>query len=368
VASRVASATVASASGAWVVIEGGVVADRGDRDAPTRSLTLGDVVFAPGFVDIQTNGLGPVDFWRATPEEWRAAGRRQLEAGVTSYLPTLVSSPREGYRGALARVAAAQVDAAGAGLPRIEGVHLEGPFLGDAPGAHPTGLLGAMEVGWLLELLDTQPGLVRLVTIAPEADPDLVGIRALVERGVAVSLGHSRCSYEQALAAADAGATLVTHLFNGMGPLGHRAPGLPGAALDDDRLTPSLIADFVHVHPAALRLAAVRKHCILITDAVGVGLDYFGQHVTDRDGAAYLEDGTLTGSTISMADAVRNMSTLVGVPRAVDMATITPAHALGIESYATRGVGGRADLVALDRSTLEVAAVWLAGEPAYARP
>ena len=100
------------------------------------------------------------------------------------------------------------------------------------------------------------------------------------------------------------GATLVTHLFNGMGPFGHRAPGLPGAALDDDRLTPSLIADFVHVHPAALRLAALRKDCILVTDAVAVGVEYFGQAVTDRDGAAYLEDGTLTGSTLTMDRAV----------------------------------------------------------------
>ena len=91
-------------------------------------------------------------------------------------------------------------------------------------------------------------------------------------------------------------------------------------------------------------MAALRKHCILITDAVGVGLDYFGQHVAARDGAAYLDDGTLTGSTISMADAVRNMQTLVGLPRAVDMATTTPARALGIDSYAARGIGGRADL------------------------
>jgi N-acetylglucosamine-6-phosphate deacetylase len=364
----VPSAAVASTTGAWLVVEDGVVTERGERDGPSRASILGDVVFSPGFVDIQTNGVGAVDFWRATPDEWRTAGSRLLESGVTSYLPTLVSSPRDGYRDALARVAAAQVDASGAGLPRIEGVHLEGPFLGGAPGAHPTDLLGSMEVGWLLELLDSQPGLVRLVTIAPEADPDLVGISALVERGVVVSLGHSRCTYEEALAAADAGATLVTHLFNGMGPLEHRAPGLPGAALDDDRLTPSLIADFVHVHPAALRLAALRKHCILITDAVGVGLDSFGQRVSERDGAAYLEDGTLTGATISMADAVRNMQTLVGLPRAVDMATITPARALGVDCYAARGIGGRADLVALDRTTLEVVAVWLAGEPAYARP
>lgn len=362
-----ASAVLASATGAWLIIEDGVVVERGDHDPPRRAHVIGDVVFAPGFVDIQVNGIGPVDFWRADPEEWRTAGRQVLVGGATSYLPTLVSSPRGGYRYALARAAAAKMDAASAGLPHIEGVHLEGPFLGDAPGAHPPELLGPVNLEWLLDLLDSQPGLVRLVTLAPEADPDLLATRALTERGIVVALGHSRCTYERALEAADAGATIVTHLFNGMGPLGHRAPGLPGAALDDDRLTPSLIADFVHVHPAALRLAALRKPCILVTDAVAVDVDYFGRQATERDGAAYLDNGTLTGSTLTMDRAVRNTQTLVGLPRAIDMATLTPARALGIDCYATRGIGGRADLVALDRTTLEVAGVWLAGEPAYAR-
>jgi N-acetylglucosamine-6-phosphate deacetylase len=190
----------------------------------------------------------------------------------------------------------------------------------------------------------------------------------LVERGVVVSLGHSRCSYEDALAAADAGATMVTHLFHGMGPLAHRAPGLPGAALDDERLTPGLIADRVHVHPALLRLAANAKDCVLVTDAVAVDVQYGGQGVTARDGAAYLDDGTLTGSTLTMDQAVRNMIDLVGEARALWMATTTPARLIGLDSYATRGVGGRADLVALDRRDHEVIGVWLRGERAYARP
>src|SRR5204862_46696 len=139
--------------------------------------------------------------------------------------------------------------------------------------------------------------LVRLVTLAPEADPDLAATRELTARGIVVALGHSRCSYEDAIRAADAGATLVTHLFNGMGPLGHRAPGLPGAALDDGRLTPSLIADFVHLHPVALRLAALRTPCILVTDAVARGIEYFGQPVTARAGAPHLADATAGGAT-----------------------------------------------------------------------
>ena len=102
------SAVIASTAGAWFVLEDGVVAERGEHEAPGRAQVVGDVVFSPGFVDIQTNGLGAVDFWRADPEEWRTAGRELLASGVTSYLPTLVSSPRDGYRDALARAAAAQ--------------------------------------------------------------------------------------------------------------------------------------------------------------------------------------------------------------------------------------------------------------------
>jgi N-acetylglucosamine-6-phosphate deacetylase len=355
--------TLATAGGGWLTVENGVVAATGAADPPSGAVALGEVVLAPGFVDLQVNGIGPVDFWRASPAEWRDAGARLLAGGVTSYLPTLVSAPRDGYRDALARAAAARDDAGSAGLPRIEGVHLEGPFLGAAPGAHPPDLLGPVDLRWLTDLLDGFPGLVRLVTLAPEADPDFAATRALAQRGVVVALGHSRCSYEDALAAADAGATVVTHLFNGMGPFHHRDPGLPGAALDDDRLTPSLIADRVHVHPVALRLAALRTPCALVTDAVAVDIDYFGHHVAERDGAAYLGDrDTLAGSTLTMDRAVRTMAALVGLPRALTMATETPARVAGLDLFAARGVGGRADLVALDARSGAVTAVWLAGE------
>ncbi len=356
-------ATLATAAGGWLTIEDGVVAATGGADPPSGATDLGVVLLAPGFVDLQVNGIGPVDFWRASPAEWRDAGARLLAGGVTSYLPTLVSAPRDGYRAALARVAAAREDASSGGLPRIEGVHLEGPFLGAAPGAHPRELLGPVDLDWLLDLLDGFPGLVRLVTLAPEADAGLAATRALTERGIVVALGHSRCSYEEAVAAADAGATVVTHLFNGMGPLHHRDPGLPGAALDDDRLTPTLIADGVHVHPVALRLAALRTPCALVTDAVAVDIDYFGDHVTERDGAAYLGDrDTLAGSTLTMERAVRRMTSLVGLPRALTMATETPARVAGLDLFAAVGVGGRADLVALDVATGAVNGVWIAGE------
>src|SRR5215213_7605679 len=124
--------------------------------------------------------------------------------------------PRESYDEAIARVAVARASAAADGA-QILGVHLEGPFLGGALGAHPASVVRPMEVEWLSGLLDRHPGLVRMVTLAPEADSGGAGIRLLTARGVVVALGHTACSYDDAVAAADAGAKLTTHLFNGMG-------------------------------------------------------------------------------------------------------------------------------------------------------
>jgi N-acetylglucosamine-6-phosphate deacetylase len=354
----VGAEVLAAADGTWLAIEDGVVGATGTDGARAGATDLGDVLLAPGFVDLQVNGIGDVDFWSADAEGWRRAGERLLASGVTSCLPTLVSAPLADYDAALGRVAAALARDGG---PRIEGAHLEGPFLGDAPGAHPPEMLRAVDEDWLVDTVERRPGLVRLVTLAPEADPDHRGIKALTERGVVVALGHSRCSFDEACDAAAAGAQVVTHLFNGMGPLAHRAPGLPGAALADDRLTPTLIADFVHVHPAVVAIAARAKPCALVTDAVAVGVEYGGQRVTERDGAAFLDDGTLAGSTLTMDRAVRNVAGLVGGALALDMATTIPARLLGLDTYGGRGIGGRADLVALDRSTLAVVGVWLDG-------
>ena len=346
----------------WVAIDDDVIVEVASGDPPAGALDLGASLLAPGFVDMQVNGVGDVDFASADGEAWRRAGRAQLEQGVTAYCPTLVTAPLDDYSPALARVRAARLDREGQPLPAILGVHLEGPFLGGAPGAHPVGLLRSVDSEWLRRTLDAYPDLVTLVTLAPEADPDFAGTRLLCTRGVRVALGHSTATYEHALAAVDAGARLVTHLFNGMGALHHREPGLVGAALDDDRLTPTLIADLVHVHPAVLRLAIDRKpNLALVTDRVAVP----GMRVTD-DGAARLPDGTLAGSTLSMDAAVRNAVGLgTTVERAIEMATTIPSTALGLADRGRIVPGARADLVALDPGSLAVRAVWLAGDLAY---
>ncbi len=327
-----------------------------ERSTPARLSS------SPGLIDLQVNGVDGDDFASADPDGWRRAGRAQLQHGVTSYSPTLVTAPLDEYPAGLERVRAARADAEDRPLPSIVGVHLEGPFLGGAPGAHPVELLRTADCDWLRRMLDAFHDLVSIVTLAPEADPGLAATRLLHDHGVVVALGHSTVTYEEARAAADAGARLVTHLFNGMGPLHHREPGLAGAALDDERLTPTLIADLAHVHPAALRLAIHRKRSVgLVTDRVAVT----GLRVTE-DGAARLGDGTLAGSTLSMDTALRNVVGLdIPVERAVEMASTIPAGALGLSDRGRIAPGARADLVALDPDSLSVRAVWLAGEPVF---
>jgi N-acetylglucosamine-6-phosphate deacetylase len=364
----VAATTVIAASGicapgrpspGWVAAADGVIHDIATGPPPAGALDLGDALLVPGFIDLQINGIDDCAFATCDAAAWRRAGATLVQHGVTACLPTLISASLDRYDARLSAIASWRDDAERAHLPAVLGAHLEGPFLGGAPGAHPVESLRPASVQWLERTIASHPGVIRLVTLAPEADPDFTAIRALRNAGIVVALGHSDTTYDEARAAADAGATLVTHLFNGMGPMHHRAPGLAGAALDDKRLTPTLIADLVHVHPAMVRLAIARKPNIaLVSDAVATG---DGVHA---DGSvARLPDGRLAGSLTLLDEAVANVVGLgVPVERAIELATAVPAAALGLDDRGRLEAGARADIVALDPSTLAVRAVWLAGD------
>jgi N-acetylglucosamine-6-phosphate deacetylase len=343
-----------SASPAWLVLADGRIVATGTGAPPADATDLGDALLVPGFVDIQVNGAGPVDFARASADEIIATIDERVAGGCTACLPTICSAPLPAYAAMLERLAVVRA----ARPEAVIGVHLEGPFLGGAPGAHPVDLVRPVDLEWLTDLCDRFGDLVRLVTLAPEADPGLAATAMLRARGVSVALGHSTVSYEGALEAADRGAAIVTHLFNGMGPLHHRAPGLAGAALDDRRLVPSIIADWVHVHPVMVRLALnARPDAVLVTDAVATVAP-----VEERDGAAYMPDGTLAGSTLTMLDAVQRVSALgIARPAVVRCATGNPARAIGAADYGRIAPGARADLLALDPETLAVRAVWTGG-------
>ena len=335
------------------------------RPAPPAAV-VPDRVLLPGFVDLQVNGMGEIDCAGArTPEHWDRLDEQLIATGVTSWCPTLVTAPLAAYPDRIAAIATAMSRPSAPGRPTVVGAHLEGPFLGGAPGAHPRDWLQPLDLAWLAALpLGTT---VRVVTLAPELPEAGAAIRLLSERGVLVAIGHSTASFEAATAAAAAGARLVTHLFNGMGPLHHREPGLVGAALADDRLVPSLIADGVHVDPAALRIAARAKGpggWILVTDAIGWASGRIAERaVTVVDGAPRLPDGTLAGSALTMDAAVRRMvvECEIPLPDVAAAAATTPARLLGLADRGAITPGHRADLVALTPfPDLAVERVWIA--------
>jgi N-acetylglucosamine-6-phosphate deacetylase len=317
-----------------------------------------DRLLVPGLVDLQVNGIEDIDVAHASGSDWDALDRYLLAQGVTTWCPTLVTAPLERYPDALARIEEARGDRPASGRPAIAGAHLEGPFLGGAPGAHPVDLLRPIDLDWLAAL----PATVRVVTLAPELADATAAIRLLAARGVLVALGHSTATYEQAVAGAEAGARLVTHVFNGMGPLHHREPGLPGAALAHPDLTPSLIADLVHVHPAVIATVLRATPAVLVTDAVAwraarvstIGVEF-------RDGAARLPDGRLAGSALAMDQAIRNA---VGAGADLEVALVAastrPAALLGLDDRGVIAPGRRADLVTLT-ADLAVEQVWVGG-------
>jgi N-acetylglucosamine-6-phosphate deacetylase len=340
-------------------------------EAPPERFDLGGAILAPGFVDWQVNGGGGVLFNDApTPEGILAIAKAHLAFGVTAMTPTLITDRADVTQAAGAAVAEALRRAS----PGVVGVHFEGPHLAAArKGAHDAAFFRPMTADDAAFL--AAPGMGRVIaTVAPEVAP-AESIRRLARAGVRVSLGHSDASFETAIRAFDAGACAVTHLFNAMSPLAHRQPGLVGAALDRPEVAVGLIADGHHVHPAALRVALrakPRARLTLVTDAmptVGAAGDRFrlgGREVLRADGRLSLGDGTLAGSDLDMAWAVRFMAQVVGAPLALAlrMATLNPARLLGLAGErGAFGPGMRADMVALD-ADLRPIGVWIGGRPA----
>lgn len=346
-----------------VVLDAGRIAEIRPASGP-----VADVVVAPGFVDLQVNGVEDVDC--GSPDaDWARAGAHLARTGVTAWLPTLVSQPLDRYPARLDAIAAAMADAASDGdppAPEILGVHLEGPFLGGRRGAHRAEDVIALDLEWLRAL----PEHVRLVTLAPEQEGAGGAVELLAGRGVLVSLGHSAADLATTIAAVDRGARMVTHLFNGMAPLHHREPGILGAGLADDRLSAGLIADGVHVHHSLLPVVFRAKgagRVALVTDAVAWRTGRLRDAgVAVVDGAPRLEDGTLAGSVLTMDAAVRNVVD-AGVPLADALlaASATPATLLADHDRGRLRVGARADLVVLDADDLSVTRTVVAGRTAW---
>jgi len=357
----VSDATIAIADGRIASVKVGVA-------APQDAISAGLV--APGFIDLQINGAFGVEV-DAGGAAVATLGERLPRHGVTSFLPTLVTLQADAYRRAIAAFTAARA-AAGSGA-RPLGLHLEGPFLAvGAAGAHERAWIESADEALFDELASSDA--VAVMTLAPEREGAIGRISRLIARGIVVSVGHTRATYDETVRAFDAGATMVTHLFNAMSPLTHRAPGVVGAALVDDRVTCGLIMDGVHAHAAALRIALRTKtpsRIALVTDAMAAAAmgpgtyALAGKTVTVDATSARLADGTLAGSILTMDAAVRNAVALgVSIEDALRMASTVPARVLGMSGKGRIAVGADADLVLLDED-LRVRATMVAGQIAF---
>jgi N-acetylglucosamine-6-phosphate deacetylase len=342
---------------AWLqVVDGNILAlglrSQGMPADGQRPEDLGDVTVVPGFVDTHTHGGGGATYSTTDPDEARKVAAFHAKHGTTTTMASLVTAPLDDLVSQTACLADLVTDGV------IAGVHLEGPFLSEARcGAHEPKLLRDPVEADVKKVLS---GAVKMVTIAPELPSGLHAIRQVVDAGVVAALGHTDATYEQMIAGADAGATVATHLFNGMRPFHHRDPGPVGAALNDPRLMLEVINDGMHLDPQVVRVALAAagvSRIALITDAmVATGMPngryLLGSLEVDvKDGLATLATGThsIAGSTLTMdvayANAVKAGVSLVDASR---MASTTPAEAFSWYTVGALETGKRADLVLLD--------------------
>jgi N-acetylglucosamine-6-phosphate deacetylase len=360
--------------GLAVRLHGERIAAIGPRTEAAAGALIRDLegaLLLPGFIDTQVNGGDGVLFNEfPTAEAIARIGAAHRRFGTTGFLPTLISDDLATVR---AGIEAAR-EAIAAGAPGVLGLHIEGPYLNvTRRGIHQASKLRRTDESSVTLLSSLGAGRT-LVTLAPEVT-SLEMIERLVRAGVVVSAGHTDASYAAVRAALDRGLTGFTHLFNAMSPLTSREPGAVGAALEDSRAWCSVIVDGVHVDPVVLKLALrLRPHdrFNLITDAMPcVGSDQTsfelqGKTIAVRDGACFDETGTLAGSALDMASAVRNAVRLLGLDLAdaARMASRNPAEFLGLDHELGRIARGYyADLTLLD-DELRVLDTWVRGRAA----
>jgi N-acetylglucosamine-6-phosphate deacetylase len=347
----------------WVSTEGGVITGVGRGPAPSEGVDLGGRWLLPGFIDVHVHGGGGYDM-TASPEEMAAAVAFHRRHGTTRTLVSLVTAPPDLLVRQLGWVA--DIVAAGPGPSgHIVGAHLEGPFLaGSRRGAHNPAYLLMPDRRIFARFVEAARGTLRSMTIAPELPGAIEVIGDLRDAGAVAAIGHSDATYAEARAAIDAGASVATHLFNGMRPLHHREPGIIGAALVSG-IACEVINDGVHVHPAITTLVAgAPGRMVLVTDAVraaGIGDGEFfigGLQVRVSNGQARLAGtDTLAGSSLTLDGALRRAVQECGLPIEVASAAVSahPARVIGIEDDCGAIVAGlAADLVVLDQDLMVV--------------
>lgn len=361
-----------------------------EKRLPDKVVDCEGFLLAPGLIDLQINGGFGVDFSRDITNPGSAdacitkVASGLLKHGVTSFCPTLVTSPPSVYKEVVPCI---QRRPGGKWGATVLGLHLEGPFISrQKRGAHQESYIRHL-AGGFAELCAVYGGCldnVSIITLAPELDPTGAVVRQCVARGVCVSLGHSACSLEEGEAAVNAGATLITHLFNAMTVFHHRNdPGLVGLLTSKRKklgchpVFYGLIADGIHTHPTALRLAvrANMKGLCAVSDAISaMGLEdgtyALGQQQIEvrGDRAVIAGTQTLCGASATVYHAVRKLRHLAwcSAVEALEAATLHPAQALGIEHIkGTLDYGADADFILLDCDSFDLHSTWIAGQCVY---
>jgi N-acetylglucosamine-6-phosphate deacetylase len=343
--------------------------------SPAPVLDAGGCLVLPGFIDVHVHGAVGYDTMDASQTGLNAMAEFYAQHGVTGFLPTTMTAPHADTLAAVINVA--RCDPLPHGGARILGVHLEGPYISPAfPGAQKPEDIREPSIAEFVELAEAGP--VRMITLAPEQPGAHDLIREAVGRGTVVVAGHTNASYDELEASVEIGVTQATHTYNAMTGLHHRRPGTLGAVLSDDRVYAQLIADNIHVHPAAMRILARCKtvaRTVLITDAMGAAgmepgqYELGGQSVTAADGACRLADGTLAGSVLTLETGLANFAAAAGLTlgESWPSASHTPAASLGLAGeYGSISNGHCGDLTVLDHSMRVVATV-VAGDVVYLR-
>lgn len=356
----------------YMEVEDGVIVGF-SKNEPGDYEYLGEIV-APGLVDTHIHGYHGKDIMNAEEGALNVISKGLLECGVTSFLPTTLTDSKEKTDAALKRVGAEYKDVEGA---KVRGVFLEGPFFTEKyKGAQNPAYMSDPKIDYLKEWIELSDGLVNKIAIAPEREGAEDFIKKANAMGVRVALGHSDATFDQAVAAVDAGANIFVHTYNGMSGLHHREPGMVGAAMSTDAIS-ELICDGHHVNPNAANIlmnAKGRDKIALITDCMSAGGMDDGDYmlgdfpVTVKDGTARLKDGgSLAGSILKLKEAVKNVVDweIADIFEAIQMASLIPAKSVGIDNICGKlHEGYEADFIVLDYD-LNLKATYLNGEEVY---
>ncbi|WP_340004841.1 N-acetylglucosamine-6-phosphate deacetylase [Paenibacillus sp. FSL K6-0276] len=341
---------------------------------PASGKAGGDLLI-PGFVDVHVHGGAGHDFMYSDNESLDAITKFHSSQGTTTMLATTMTAAKSAIDQVFSEVSAYR--ATEMPYTQIAGMHLEGPFISPKwSGAQNPEHIVLANIEWLEQWENDYPSMIRQVTLAPEREGALEAIFWLRKHGITAALGHTDASFEEVIAAADAGLSQAVHMFNAMTPLHHRKPGAAGAILFDKRIRAEIIADGIHVHPAAISLVANLKkdnNLLLITDAMSAtGLSDGEYTIGDlpvlvQDGIATLKDNpaALAGSTLTMIRGFRYLIQEVGLSleEASRAASHTPAMSIGMErSIGTLESGKRGDILRLD-AELNLQGVWIGGRP-----